>query len=92
MEEDKNVSKFKLERSIRHPAEFPNILETSYKVTTKRHNQRKFPYITFADNNHSKIQVCDMERYFYIIPTTNTGTHKVSVKAFIPKSEFAEVS
>ena len=92
MEEDKNVSKFKLERSIRQPAEFPQILETSYKVTTRRHNQRKFPYITFADHNHSKLQVCDMERYFYIIPTTNTGTNKVSVKAFIPKSEYAEVS
>lgn len=91
MEEDSNTSAFKLERSVRHPPEFPQIVETSYKVSTKRHNQRKFPYITFADNNHSKIQVCDMERYFYIIPTTNTGTNKISVKAFVPRSEYAEV-
>ncbi len=51
MEEDNHVSKFKLERGIRHPPEVPDLVETSYKVTSNKPNQKRYPYITFVDNN-----------------------------------------
>lgn len=84
MEEDNHLAKFNLEKSVRRPKEIPQLTETSYKINSDRYDHKKFPYITFVNNNR-KIQVCDMERYFYIIPTHNTGTQKVHVTAMEPK-------
>jgi hypothetical protein len=91
MEEDNHLAKFTLEKSKRRPKEVAHLIETSYKIVSDRYDHRKFPYITFVDNNR-KIQVCDMERYFYIIPTHNTGTQKVTVSAYSPNSEDGEDS
>lgn len=76
MQEDDHLAEFKLEKSVRHPKEFPALEETTYKVLSNRPDHKKFPYITFVNHNQ-KIQVCDMERYFYIIPTNSTSTLQV---------------